>query len=71
MSKKEKVRDFKGTMNQFYESLNKGFYRAFDEDNSKIMNQVIHEENLVILRLLACLAEDSEDAMEKFMRINQ
>ena len=71
MSKKEKIRDFKGTMNQFYDSLNKGFYRAFDEDNNKIMNQVIHEENLVILRLLACLAEDSEDTMEKFMRINQ
>lgn len=71
MSKKEKIRDFKGTMNQFYDSLNKGFYRAFDEDNNKIMNQVLHEENLVILRLLACLAEDSEDTMEKFMRINQ
>lgn len=71
MTKKDEIRrDFRGTMTQFGSSLNKGFYRAFDENNEKVQRQVLHEENIAIFKMLCHMIEYSgnTELMEALMR---
>ena len=68
MAKKDEIRrDFRGSMASLLESFDKGFYKAFDEDNSKIMSQVLHEELQTLIKLQIAQLRDTE-IMEEILK---
>lgn len=68
MAKKDEIRrDFRGSMASLLESFDKGFYKAFDENNNKIMSQVLHEELQTLIKLQIAQLKDTE-IMEEILK---
>ena len=68
MARKDEIRrDFRGSMAGLLESFDKGFYKAFDEDNNKIMSQVLHEELQTLIKLQIAQLKDTE-IMEEILK---
>lgn len=65
MLKKEERTNMLKRLESEFKGYNMAFYRAMDNNNNKIMLQILHEENMRLLKMVLAICNENGKIIEE------